>query len=476
MLLTKRNIYAEICVRRQYTFRWYTLLILLGITNLYAIDVYKLPGWPGGGGRLMTTERGLWILPQFHIAHYNKIQISSLALTGNSDPAFGGAKDKATDEYIRSSKQQVAECRKNFTKLSKKAQEGCERLGVSRPLPRLRLSLGKFIMLKDVKFDHKGRILLCGQVNDRFYLARFLADGSVDGTFNRTGEYRIHHREDRKGACRAITILPDNSILAAGASGRDSEISHQMRKFTESGKIDTQFNGKSIVNDYTPGKRNFVDFVAVLPDGKFIAAGAADSGTEVGICWIKRLMPNGEIDRTYGEGVQINTANSGEAGACVPMDVFIDSQQRVIIAHYFATLDEQRLYFSRVNSNGVIDTSFGSGGSYQYAVTGRRQVGYCAAAVDKQDNVVILVGDNLFCERAPNGELIRLRAANGTPDPTFPDYLGAVHRMYPKGFAFDAAGNLYVSVGGIGGGMTLTTVSLTPDGQLRTDWGKPPRR
>lgn len=68
------------------------------VAGLLAVDVYKLPGLPGGGGRLIATNRGLLILPRTGITIADRIEITYLDKSGNPDSGFKGEKSKAVQE------------------------------------------------------------------------------------------------------------------------------------------------------------------------------------------------------------------------------------------------------------------------------------------------------------------------------------------------------------------------------------------
>lgn len=364
----------------------------------------------------------------------------------------------------------MSDCRKRADKLSAREKKSCEHLAERRTAARLSLALGKFLLLSDVKIDTSERMVLCGAVNDRFFMARFNPDGTPDRSFNRNGKLILQHRDDRKGECRSFAIDAQNNYLATGGSGKIGEEQRRILRINTNGSVDTMYSGTAMDAPPWPGVENFFGRIAMTQTGS-VAVGHVGTSPGNSECYLTFLDAKG-LPNT-------GMANSGRVRLpflpnhdCVPQDLLVDSQQRIIIVYYLANNENQKMYVLRVKASGETDAEFGNNGHFEYTVPGQGQVGYCNAALDKQDNLVMLVGDNRFCQSAKNGQLIRLQAANGTPDPTFPDYLGAAHRMYPKGFAFDAAGNFYISVGGIGGGMTLTTVSLTPDGRLRTDWGR----
>ena len=93
--------------------------------------------------------------------------------------------------------------------------------------------------------------------------------------------------------------------------------------------------------------------VAVQPDGKILAAGYAD---QFGVA---RYLPNGALDTTFGAGgkVLVNYSGSAEGMALRP-------DGKIVLAGYDYNVNAGRwdLSLVRLNPNGTLDNTFGTGG------------------------------------------------------------------------------------------------------------------
>ncbi len=150
-------------------------------------------------------------------------------------------------------------------------------------------------------------------------VVRLKLDGSLDTTFNGTGEQIIDfgdYRPDPNGGfpqgyrdiTTAVAVAADGSISLAGF-GRES-LSHfqpvQIARLTADGNLDPNFgvNGKLILPDPVSGGPDHDVFLALQPDGGMVISRDTDpdvgyydrSDTDV---W--RLNPNGSFDTNFGD-------------------------------------------------------------------------------------------------------------------------------------------------------------------------------
>ena len=143
------------------------------------------------------------------------------------------------------------------------------------------------VLLPDGKLVAAGSALVGGQY-DRFGLVRYNPDGSLDATFGDGGKVMtnaspIGNSSDIEGLARA-----DDGRLVAVGSASDSyrfEGNLYMHKdfavarYAPDGNLDRTFAGDGVAT--TPLTEGYTDMgrdVAVLPDGKIVAAGYSDAG------------------------------------------------------------------------------------------------------------------------------------------------------------------------------------------------------
>jgi uncharacterized delta-60 repeat protein len=180
-------------------------------------------------------------------------------------------------------------------------------------------------------------------------------------------------------------------------------------RFNTDGSLDTSFgtNG-AVVTDYS-GQDESAFAIAVQTDGKIVVAGGLfDITPSQNILGFKvvRYMPNGTLDATFGVAGKVYESFDDVGGT--PQSIIIQPDDKIVVA---GTDDNSMLFVARFNSNGGLDTGFGTNGkiaSNSYNV-------YVARLARQSDGKIIIAAGAL-----PSGTLKLIRFnTNGTPDSGF---------------------------------------------------------
>ncbi|MEO5970181.1 MAG: hypothetical protein ABIQ95_09660 [Bdellovibrionia bacterium] len=137
--------------------------------------------------------------------------------------------------------------------------------------------------------------------------------------------------------------------------------------------------------------------------GAYIVAGTTrnpDGGTEMAL-W--RYLPTGALDTTFNTVGYVSSGSPGVAGAPsateldIPVDLQIDSSGRYVVLGTSKNTTGTELALWRYNSNGSIDTNFGSSGRYHTdspGLTGRVPASAVldlpkAMVIDSSGNIIV---------------------------------------------------------------------------------------
>jgi uncharacterized delta-60 repeat protein len=155
-------------------------------------------------------------------------------------------------------------------------------------------------------------------------LARYLPNGSPDPSFG-VGGY-VETPSAYWSAADAVALQPDGKIVVAGRSsaGDPNAVSEFMlARYNPDGSLDISFGTDGITNTAIPEPGTSwnaaASALAVLPDGKIVAAGSAGWGV-FGPCFppsmfaLARYTPEGTLDPTFGDGGVVQTAFYGQDG------------------------------------------------------------------------------------------------------------------------------------------------------------------
>jgi uncharacterized delta-60 repeat protein len=192
-----------------------------------------------------------------------------------------------------------------------------------------------------------------------FGLARFNSNGSVDTSFGAGGQVQVVPFGTALSA--ALVLQSDGKILMTG--------SNAVARFDSNGQLDTTFGtgGISVLPFFGAAA------IAEQSDGKILIASSSqlfDADTDG---MIVRLNSNGTLDKTFGLFGQISSAASGGAfgptGVAAVSSIVLQVDGKFIVAGALTSKlinppgsNSTGFGLVRYNSNGSIDTSFGTRG------------------------------------------------------------------------------------------------------------------
>ena len=220
----------------------------------------------------------------------------------------------------------------------------------------------------DVALQSDGKILLGGGMGElgqqpRMAIVRLEPDGSLDSTFG-TGGLFICDFFGTNDGIRSLAIQPDGKIIGAGHAGDADGFFHFAAvRVTPSGVLDPTFGvGGKFIEDFA-GYHDEANGVALQQDGRIVLAGSVwypGGGLETDFGVI-RLNTDGSIDTSFGTGgkstASFDEHDEGNA-------VAIQSDGRIVVAGSAGATSIATSNFGlcRLNADGSIDTGFGTGG------------------------------------------------------------------------------------------------------------------
>lgn len=194
-----------------------------------------------------------------------------------------------------------------------------------------------------VLFDAQGRIIVVGRFGGynaqlHPHIARLLADGSADPTFDATGL-------DVNGYLSDAFVQPDGRIGICGfgmnfTGGSDVSTS----RLNEDGSQDQSFDPHGV---------DGVSHMALQPDGRIVLAGAIYAFDNVQVPNIIRVNADGSLDDTFDAGTGPDYGVN---------DIALQADGKVLMVGSFDTINGiARHDVARLNADGSVDTSFDAG-------------------------------------------------------------------------------------------------------------------
>jgi len=245
-----------------------------------------------------------------------------------------------------------------------------------------------------------GKIVVAGgsgliqQRDDVFALARYRPDGTLDPTFGSGGKVTTTFGPTSDDFVQALALQPDGKIVAAGVdfvAGRVGPSDFALARYRPDGSLDPTFgSGGKVTTDFASAS-DFGNALLLQPDGKIVVAGYSFQGTVGPSSFaLARYDTEGKLDPTFGSGGEVTT-DLGPAGTAWAVALQPDGK---IVA---AGSGRPGIFaLARYNPNGTLDPAFGSGGKLTTAF-GPRDEGQASALVLQPDGKMVAAGWSNTC-------------------------------------------------------------------------------
>ena len=395
----------------------------------------------------------------------------------------------------------------NFVKYGGKDYGGIVRLNSDGSIDNaFNASFSAIGEIFDIALQPDGKILVGGifrSANGRANtnIARFNADGTIDTTFE-TGTGTRTDSISLFNFIYDVTVQSDGKILVGGSfSGFNGQNRTSIVRLNSNGSVDTSFNTYFI----NPSQFSLVRTIFVQSDGKILVGGYfLDSTFGQFYNGLVRLNPDGSTDSTFkypdnvirGQVLQIAQQADGKiiiggtfvtvdgrtssriarlnldgtldtsfnvgSGANIGIsDIVLQPDGKILIGGSFTAYNgTSRNHFARLNSNGLLDTTFDVG-------TGANNIVY---DILQQADGKILIGGNFTSYNGnPANKLARINA-DGSFDDSFVsgfdnDARNSVREIVQQADGSILVGGIFDSYNGIARNNLLR---LTASNQART--------
>lgn len=237
--------------------------------------------------------------------------------------------------------------------------------------------------LADALFLPDGKILMVGTSPEAnrsavLAIARLQPNGRYDFSFGQWGHLLLPLGRFAD-SCLTATLYSSDQILMGGftretASSREKLL---LVRTNVHGQLDTTFGTQGQVIIDLPSHTEWISHIIVLPNAKILIGGTAAYGVQWFPHWLLadssriflgRLMPDGQVDSSFGQGGFVYTGLSEKCAVSSLGDMVVDSQGRITLGGYpglFKVQCNEGEYTTRILRylpDGQPDASFGNQG------------------------------------------------------------------------------------------------------------------
>jgi uncharacterized delta-60 repeat protein len=261
-----------------------------------------------------------------------------------------------------------------------------------------------------------GKILVRGLKGDlnsltdynNYALSRFNSDGSVDNTFGTNGSIVTNFNLQIYGG----TFSESNGkiYLAAGVKQSGSaQVPFQLNRYNSDGSVDNTFGTSgAVILDSTATSSKSVTAIQQQADGKALVA--VNVGGSNGADYLFRYNSNGTIDSTFGTNGRVTII---VASGVRPNQILQQSDGKILVA--------QGSNLKRYNLDGSIDTTFATSGVISFTYSNPSTSDFINKVMQQSDGKLIV--DIIKSTNDPN-RLLRYNL-DGSIDNTFAsDFVG----------------------------------------------------
>jgi uncharacterized delta-60 repeat protein len=266
---------------------------------------------------------------------------------------------------------------------------------------------------------------------------------------------RIHWTCGRLG-CLLIALGALISVVAAPAASGAA------------GELDPSFGNGGIARLFTTDDELFFSDVAIQGDGKIVIVGTDFARGDLVVV---RLLENGALDPTFGQGGKVVTTLMG--GSLRGRAVAIQPDGKIVVAGVAGPLNPDFL-FVRYDTDGTPDPGFGGGDGIETVPVGTEADEANGVAIGT-DGRIVATGAAQF--PGDEGAGVVVLRPNGEPDPGFADDGSAIVTTPLEsdiGLAVSVLGDgrvLIADNNGAGHGEGFTLVRLSASGNFDPSFG-----
>ncbi len=281
-----------------------------------------------------------------------------------------------------------------------------------------------------------GRIILAGYTrgadgND-FAIARLLPDGMFDETLGTEGKVRIDlgYQND---SCLAAALYQSDRVLMGGCATAPGTVKYVnlIARVDLDGKPDPNFGNNGHTTIDLPSAHEMIAKILPQPDDKIIVLGHALYGQsfyspDSTAVYIGRLLPDGQVDSTFGSDGFVYLRWKQECNASLLGDAILDSNGRILLTggayHPYPLVFDGKftnwhnIIVCRFLPGGEPDTSFGINGRREFPYTG---AGYGTALHIYDDGRILLAGVVGNVSPFPFYTFLARLMPDGAPDLSF---------------------------------------------------------
>ena len=234
-----------------------------------------------------------------------------------------------------------------------------------------------------------GKIVVVGFTynvsNSDFAVVRYNTNGSLDTSFGTGGKVTTSVGSSDDDA-NGVVIQSDGKIVVAGNTYVGTFTDFAVVRYNTSGSLDESFGAGGIVTTSIGSRNDFANEVVTQSDGKIVVAGSSSNGLDDDFA-VVRYNTNGSLDTSFGTDGKVTTNITDDYA----VSLVLQSDGKIVVAGTVYIGSNLDFAVVRYNTNGSLDTSFGTGGKVTTNIGSGRDEAF--SVVLQSDGKIVVAGN-----------------------------------------------------------------------------------
>ncbi|MBI5407832.1 MAG: thrombospondin type 3 repeat-containing protein, partial [Nitrospirae bacterium] len=209
-----------------------------------------------------------------------------------------------------------------------------------------------------------GKILFMSMAPNGAYgevqVRRLNTDGTPDSSFAVNGVFTYSSQTNLAWGFGTLGVMDNGKIIVAANSFNGSNNDALILRLMPNGDIDPSFGSGGVYRSNFG--ETWVENVAFQPDGKVLIIG---EGVDGGVAWMMRLTEDGAPDNSFGTNGQV-TYNNPDRVYDGYYGIAVQTDGKIVVTGESYTDSSSKVIVARYNEDGSPDASFGTGGIFLY--------------------------------------------------------------------------------------------------------------
>ncbi|HEY8667175.1 MAG TPA: FG-GAP-like repeat-containing protein [Tepidisphaeraceae bacterium] len=254
---------------------------------------------------------------------------------------------------------------------------------------------------------------------------RLLSTGALDTSFGNAGKVTTDINNISIDNAFATVLQSDGKVIVGGATfkvGTNSNSDFAMVRYNTNGAVDTTFGaGGEVVTNFATGSLSNSEEIrglALQSDGKIIAVGQTRQGSTFDVA-VARYNTDGSLDSSFGTLGRVQTELLGGSSSDNGLAVAIQTDGKILVGGSTAPNGSLNTDFSvvRYNTNGSVDSSFGTGGVARLDINGGKDVINSIGL--QSDDKIVAAGTTLLTNNTNSDIALARFNTNGQVDTSY---------------------------------------------------------